>query len=301
MRPGSLLFRLIAAGLQPEDVSERFHNQTPPAATVAEIAAVGDGVRGWSPPERVLIGRRLPIGDTVPGLAEFISIDARFKQSVTLKLPVDIPSDEATLVPSVALAARILREARVPRNGSLLVVGLGLVGQAVLLLARHQGIQNLFAADASPTLQKKGEYNGASRIIRVAEESVRDVLAADTGGRGVNAAIFLSPEPGWVQEGMVSLAPGGTVVLGIPFSASIRMALNTAHIQSHEMRIQGVREFGPRDVKTALNAITQGNVNGESLISRRIPWAELDGQKLEPGYWEHATHVVVEGPATGTP
>jgi threonine dehydrogenase-like Zn-dependent dehydrogenase len=99
-----------------------------------------------------------------------------------------------------------------------------------------------------------------------------------------------------MQEGVQSLALGGTVVFGIPLSMSVQLGLASTHIQGRELRIQGVRAFGPRDVKTALKAMSQGTVNGESLISRRIPWNDLDGERLEPGYWHHGTHVVVEGP-----
>jgi threonine dehydrogenase-like Zn-dependent dehydrogenase len=290
------LFHLIAAGLQPEDLSPRFAGGTPTATTVVEIAAVGDGVRGWSPLDRAVLGRRLPTGEPIPGLSSFISIDGRFKQEVAQKIPAEIPADEATMLPSAALAARCLREGRVPRGGSLLVVGLGLAGQIALLLARHQGVLRIVAADASPTLLKKAEYNGASRIVRTAEESVREVLAAETGGQGVNAVVLFGGQPAWMQEGVQSLAHGGTVVFGIPLSQSVQLGLASPHIQSREIRIQGVHGFTPRDVKTALKAMSQGNVNGESLISRRIPWDALDGERLEPGYWQHGTHIVVEGP-----
>jgi threonine dehydrogenase-like Zn-dependent dehydrogenase len=294
--PGDLLFRLVAAGLQPEDLSPRFLGLTPTASAVAEIAAVGDGVRGWSPLDRAVLARHLPTGDPVPAVAAFIPVAGRYRQEAALKLPVEIPADEATMLPAAALAARCLREARVPRGGSLLVLGLGLVGQITLLLARHQGVQQIFAADASPTLQKKAEYNGASRVVRVGEESVRDVLVQETGARGVNAVVLFGGHPTWMQEGVQSLAHGGTVVFGIPLTLSIQISLASVHIQSREIRVQGVRAFAPRDVKTALKAMSQGNVNGESLISRRIAWGELDGETLAPGYWEHGTHVVVEGP-----
>ncbi|MGD8363170.1 MAG: zinc-binding dehydrogenase, partial [Gemmatimonadota bacterium] len=274
----------------------RYMGMTPTAAAVVEIAAVGDGVRGWSPLDRAVLGRHLPTGNPLPGLAAFIPMDARFRQEVALKLPVEIPADEATMLPAAALAARCLREARVPRGGTLLVVGLGLAGQIALLLARHQGARGIFAADASPTLLKKAEYNGASRVIGAGEASVREVLVRETGGHGVDAVLLLGGEPAWMQEGVQSLAVGGTVVFGIPLTTSVQLGMVSTHIQGRELRIQGVRAFGPRDVKTALKAMSQGTLNGDSLISRRIPWDKLDGERLEPGYWDHGTHLVVEGP-----
>jgi threonine dehydrogenase-like Zn-dependent dehydrogenase len=157
-------------------------------------------------------------------------------------------------------------------------------------------VDRIFAADTSPTLRKKGEYNGASRMIRWPEETVRETVARETGGRGVHSAILLSAQPDPVREAIESLGRGGSAILGIPPPSSVRLGFTSTLLQSREMRFQGVPAFHPRDLKTAVNALKQGTVNGESLISRRIPWAKLDGERIEPGYWEHATHVVVEGP-----
>jgi L-iditol 2-dehydrogenase len=293
--PGDLLFRLLAAGLSAEDVSaDRFLNRTPPARPVGEIAAAGDEVTGWNPLDRALL---LPAteGTALDGLADYFLVPAaQVKSGLLHRLPLDLPADDATLLPAAALATRALREARLGEIQSLLVIGLGLAGQIALRLARHQGLRAVYAADRSPTLRQRAEYSGATQVIRVQEVSLREELSRATGVEGV---VVLSPDAALAHDALQSLARGGSMVIGAPFSSSFLFALPGARLQRQELRIQGVGSFGAADLRAAHQALKQGIVNAETLVSKRVPWKDMASLEIAPDYWEHGTHVVVEGPS----
>ncbi len=297
-RPGELLFRLLVAGVTAEDVdTARFPDRTPSALPVGEIAAVGDGVSGWNPLDRALV---LPSSEreTIGGLAEYILIRAEETGEDRIhRLPLELSAEDATLLPAAALAARVLREARVDGIQSLLVIGLGLAGQIAVRMARHQGLRAVFAADRSPTLRQRAEYSGATRVLRVPELSLRDELARATEGAGVEGAVVLSPDADLAHEALQSLARGGSLVLGAPFSSSFLFALPGSRLQRQELRILGIGSFGPPDLRAARQALKQGIVNAETLVSRHVPWEDLPSAGLTPDYWDHGIHVVVEAPA----
>jgi threonine dehydrogenase-like Zn-dependent dehydrogenase len=298
--PGDILFLTHAVGITEDDVNPRLYvNRTPPGIAVGEVAAVGDEVSGWHPNDRALLLRPGlgKGGSSLLGLGTYVLASAALMENgLVRKLPDEIPSDEATLLPAAALAGRILRESQVPVGGRLLLLGLGLIGQIVALLARHQRVEAIFAGDPSSTLRKKAEWSGVTRVIRLPEEPLADVVMRETGGMGVHAVVVLSPDATLMHEAFGTLGDRGALVLGAPFPSSLLMAFSTARLQVRELRIQGVQGFDPPDLRQAETAVRQGIVNAESLVSKRVPWAELESLQLTPDYWAHGTHVLVEGP-----
>ena len=301
LAPGDLLFRLVAAGITAEDVSPSLYGgRTPPGIPVGEIAAVGEDVGGWSPLDRALLLRPplLPSMPPLNGLANYVHVPAALdKRDLDVRLSAEIPAEEATLLPAAAMAVRILREAQVPAGGRLLVLGLGLVGQIVVLLARHQRVDQIYAGDVSATLRRKAEWSGATRMVQLPHEWVTDAVTSTIGDSGVHAAVVLLPDAALIHQAFATLGVGGSLVLGAEFPASILMAIPAARIHSREIRMQGVRRFTERDMRDAIQAVRQGVVNAETLVSKRIAWDELQEVSLNDDYWYHGTHVVLEGPA----
>jgi L-iditol 2-dehydrogenase len=211
-------------------------------------------------------------------------------------LAEDISAEDATLLPATATAAHILREAALPTGGRLLVVGLGLVGQIVVLLARHQRAERIAVADPSPTLRAKAEWSGATRVIHVPQESLRDAVLAETGGQGVHAAVALLPDPSWLGEASRALGPRGALLVAADFPPGYVLNIAPAWVRRGEVRIQGVRGYGLRDLRDAVRAVHQGIVNAENLLTKRIAWADLESDAFSAEFWTHATHVVLLGP-----
>jgi len=300
LEPGDVLFRLRAVAVTAEETAPGVYgDRTPPGIPVGEPAAVGDEAGDWQPLDRALI-LRPPILPNVPpleGLSSFILLpEALQRRGVALRLPREMPAEDATLIPAAAAAARILREARVPPGGRLLVIGLGLVGQILVLMARHQRVDKILAADPSATLRRKAAWNGAMTSIVLPDEMVSDVIAYELGVGGVHAAVVLTPDVSLVHQALGSLTARGTLILGTALPSGVLMGFPAGRIQGKEFRIQGVARFEEEDIDEALKAIRQGIVNGETLISRRIAWEEAPGVELGPDYWEHGTHVVIQGP-----
>ena len=173
-----LLFKLLVAGVRAEDRPSP--EGSVPGVMVGEVAAVGDAVTRWNPLDRALI-----VSDTdahPSGISDFVHTgsdpDSRHGFRV-FRLPDNMNAEDATLLPSAATAARILRKAALPKGGRLLVVGLGLVGQILVLLARHQRVGHIMAADPSATLRAKAEWSGATGIIRIPEASIAEAVVAE--------------------------------------------------------------------------------------------------------------------------
>jgi|GEM_PF-1144004 len=292
-----LLFKLLVAGIRAEDhpgPSGRVQG-----VQVGEIAAVGDDVTRWNPSDRALL---VPDASRSSGIANYVytgeSSDDRRGFRV-IQIPDRMNAEDATLLPSAALAARILRTCALPKGGRLLVVGLGLVGQILMLFARHQRVEKILGADPSPTLRAKGEWSGATGIVRLPEESIQDAVLTMTRQKGVDAAVILSPNASWTADASRVISERGTLIFAALTPPGFNLSVAPAWIHQNEIRIQGVRGFGDPDLREAMRAIDQGTLNAENYVSRRTAWSELEAAHLDPAYWDHGTHVLIEGPEWG--
>jgi threonine dehydrogenase-like Zn-dependent dehydrogenase len=294
-----LLFQLLVAGIRAED-----HPQSGggvQGVQVGEIAAVGDQVTRWNPSDRALL---VPDGtqNQPSGIATYLftgeSPQARRGFRV-FQLPDRMNAEDATLLPSAALAARLLKKAALPKGGRLLVVGLGLVGQILMLFARHQRVEQILGADPSPTLRAKGEWSGATGTVRLPDESIQESVLTMTRRRGVDAAVILSPNPALIADASRVLSERGTLILAAESPPGFSVSVAPAWIQRNEIRIQGVRGFGDPDLREAMRAIDQGTLNAENYVSKRTGWSDVEETRLDAAYWDHGTLVLVEGPEWG--
>jgi len=292
-----LLFKLLVAGVRAEDYpgpSGRVQG-----VQVGEIAAVGDDVTGWSPSDRALL---VPDASRSSGIASYLHTGESPENRNGFRLyqiPDRMNAEDATLLPSAALAARILRTCALRKGGRLLVVGLGLVGQILMLFARHQRVEKILGADPSPTLRAKGEWSGATGIVRLPEESIQEAILSMTRQQGVDAAVILSSNASWIAEASRVISERGTLIFASETPPGFSLNVAPAWIQRNEIRLQGVRGFGDPDLREAMRAIDQGTLNAENYVSRRTAWSELEAAHLDPAYWDHGTHVLIEGPEWG--
>ncbi len=293
--PTEVLLRVLHAGLRPYDLDPRVYaGKTPPGIPVAEVVAIGERVRGWGSMDRVLIaGDSLREEIGVPGLQEYFTVPSRtLQRQLGRRLPTDLSPVDATLVPAAATASRLLRAAGVGDGSRIAVIGLGLVGQIAMVMARHDKADRVLGADTSATLRRKAEWAGATRLVRLGEDPFAAVAAQHTEGTGLDAAIVLLPDAALTHEAVQSLSVGGRLVLGTPLDSSFLLAFPAGQVQDRDLSIIGVNRFQESDVRTAMNTLR--NVSAEVLVSRRIGVEEIPGADLEPNYWEHGTHVVID-------
>ena len=148
-------------------------------------------------------------------------------------------------------------------------------------------------------MRAKGEWSGATGIVRLPEESIQEAILSMTRQQGVDAAVILSSNASWIAEASRVISERGTLIFASETPPGFSLNVAPAWIQRNEIRLQGVRGFGDPDLREAMRAIDQGTLNAENYVSRRTAWSELEAAHLDPAYWDHGTHVLIEGPEWG--
>lgn len=135
-----------------------------------------------------LFGYTKLYGQVAGGQAELVRVpEAQFGP---IKVPEGPPDDRFVFLSDVLPTAwQAVEYAGAPEIESLLVLGLGPIGDMAARIARHRGISTVIAADLVPERLERARSRG---IDTIDVSKVRDVAAAvreRTDGRGVAAVI----------------------------------------------------------------------------------------------------------------
>ena len=209
---GEVLVEVVATAVNRADVLQRkgFYNPPPGASPYpglecsGRIAALGDGVAGWS------------VGDEVcallsgGGYASLVAVPV----GQLLPVPAGVPLVEAAALPEVVCTvwSNVFQLAALQPGEVLLVHGgtSGIGTMATQLAVRHGA--RVVCTVGSPAKAERAEALGAERAIRYRDEDFVEVVRELTGGRGVDVVLD-NMGASYLPRNVQSLATGGRLVV----------------------------------------------------------------------------------------
>jgi threonine dehydrogenase-like Zn-dependent dehydrogenase len=205
----------------------------------------------------------------VPGAyAEYVGLGARH----ALRVPEGIPLQEAALVEPLAVGAHAVRLAGSLFGRSVLVVGAGPIGLAVIAFARFAGARAVVVSEIDPDKRRRAEEFGATAQM--------DPKVAGLG-EGYRALGVPLPDiifecvgvPGLLQE-CLALAPtrGRIVVVGVNRGEDVilpRVAIRK------ELSLQFVLGYQREDFALVLDLLAQRRIAAGRMITRVIGLDDL--------------------------
>jgi threonine dehydrogenase-like Zn-dependent dehydrogenase len=127
-------------------------------------------------------------GQVPGGQAEYLRVPQA--QFGPIKVP-EGPSDDRFVYLSDVLptAWQAVEYADVPDGGSLLVLGLGPIGEMSTRIAQHRGIEHVMAIDLVPERLDRARAHGVQAINLEEHDDLAAVVREQTGGRGPDSVI----------------------------------------------------------------------------------------------------------------
>lgn len=228
----------------------------------------------------------LQVGDRVVCPAAHAS-HAIVDASVCLKVPADLPDDEAAFFNLLAIAMQGLRKARVELGESVAVLGAGLIGILAMRLAQLSGGLPVVGIDLEEARLELAKRIGADNTIvssdRLGEE-LRELLAS----AGANVVIEATGVPLLVVTAFQLAAEGGRVILlgsargdteRVNFYRDVhRKGLHV--IGAHEI-MRPLHENSPgywtkvNEQKVCLDLLGRKRVNVAPLLTHRYDWRDF--------------------------
>jgi threonine dehydrogenase-like Zn-dependent dehydrogenase len=135
-----------------------------------------------------LLGYTKLYGQVPGGQAEFLRVPQA--QYGPIKVPEGPPDDRFVYLSDVLPTAwQAVEYADVPDGGSLLVLGLGPIGEMCCRIAQHRGAGHVLAVDLVPERLERARAHGVDAIDLTAQDDLPGYVRERTGGRGPDSVI----------------------------------------------------------------------------------------------------------------
>lgn len=203
-------------------------------SAAGRVVAVGEAVEGVRPGDRVATGGA--------GHADLQVVAGM----LAVRIPDDVTDQDAAFATLGAIALNGLRLAELGPGARIVVVGLGLVGQLTVRLARASGcLVAGIDVKAWPVERAAGH---ADLALLDAGASTTDAITAWARGRGVDAVLVTaatkSSEP--IRRATDLLRDRGTIVL----VGDVGMELERRPFYDKELQLRVARSYGPGRYET---------------------------------------------------
>jgi L-iditol 2-dehydrogenase len=268
------------------------------------VAAVGDGVKGFKPGDRVMAFHHIPCGEcfycrkktfaqcerykkvgTTAGLgeaagggfAEYIRVmDWIVGDGVApaglIRVPDDIPFEQAAFIEPVNTCFKAVKLLALEPDDTVLVIGQGSIGIILAALAAQTGA-TVLTSDMYP----KRHAIAAQFGLRHPLDARGDVVAASkaaTDGRGADVALVAVGSDELIETAMAAVRPGGRVMLFASTQHGVA-PFDPAAVCMDEKTLMGSYSASVAIQQEAIDLVFEGYRSGKldltKLISHRFP------------------------------
>jgi len=240
---------------------------------VAEVVAVGPGVEGIESGNRVLSSGGHRSASIVP-------------TSKLHLLPPDVYPEEAVFHTIGAGVVSALHLGQLGLGDAVAVVGLGLLGQLAVRLARLAGARPIVAVDLASERLDVARAGGATSAISPQSTDVRAEVERLTRGRMADLVFEMTGSPDAIPMAIgLARAQGRYVQVGCPRGKTEldfheAVLLPGLHVVGALFARQGSQETPEspwslrRNTELFLDLIQDGSLDVASLITHRYTWRE---------------------------
>ncbi|TAN42829.1 MAG: sorbitol dehydrogenase [Nitrospirae bacterium] len=204
------------------------------------------------------------------GVSEYILVPETNLFNDTFGIPDTVSFEDGSLIEPAACVLKSLKRSRLKKGDTVLVIGLGVMGQLHVLLAKEFGAARVIGADMVSFRIKKALEFGADHAIDVSKSELAAELSKMTGGRMADVVIVGPNSAAAMKQGIASAAAGGTVVLFTPAKPDEVLSFDPNDFYFRDITLTASYSCGPDDTKEALGFIERKIVSSEKLVTHRF-------------------------------
>ena len=294
--PGEALVKMAICGICTSDTLPWYVRRKAPAVLghepVGSLAAIGPNVEDFRTGDRVFVHHHAPcmtcrlcrrgLFSMCPtwkassldpgGLAEYVRVPALNLSTDTLRLPEELPFEDAALIEPTACAVQALkRRAQVRPGDRVLIIGMGIMGQLLSLVARHYGAGSVIVADRVRYRLDQGLELGADVAVDVTREDLNGAVSQATGGELADLVVVGPGSLEAMASGFSCVGVGGTVQLFTPAQPEELLQVDPYDLYARDLTITASYSCGPPDTREALDLVLNGVVSARQLVTHRFP------------------------------
>jgi (R,R)-butanediol dehydrogenase / meso-butanediol dehydrogenase / diacetyl reductase len=221
------------------------------------------------------------------GLAPFVAVSRR----AVFRAPEGLGAVEASLAEPVAVAAHAVRRAPHVFGSSVLVLGAGPIGLAILQCVRAAGAAATVVSETSEARRRAAGALGATTVVDPRVDptvpAVRDVT-----GHGADLVFDTTAAHAALADGIDALRPRGTLVSVAGWQEPARVDMGRAMVKEIDVRF--AMTYEPEiDFPVSLGLLASGGVDAATLITDDLPLDRLVDLGLEELLHHPDQHVKI--------
>jgi len=260
-----------------------------------EVVALGDGVEAVREGDRVFAHHHAPCGrcrrcrrgDYVHcptwrstslrpgGMAEYFIVPKENLCADTLVLPDEVDFEAGALIEPLACVVKSMRRAALNSDDTVVVVGLGIMGQLHVALAVHAGAR-VIAADLVPFRLERARQLGAAELVDVSSSDLAERVAELTDGAMANLVIVGPGSLPAMRSGIAAAGAGARVIL---FTASMledQLRISPFRLYFDEVSLIPSYSCGPDDTRAALELLRSAALPIDKLVTHRFALTQIN-------------------------
>jgi L-iditol 2-dehydrogenase len=294
-----ILVEMKACGVCGSDLMEWYLRSRAPLVLGHEptgvVIDVGDGVENFDAGDRVFVHHHVACltchycmrGDYTMcerfaqtnihpgGFAEYFRVPAPNVQVDTLKIPNDLPFEEATLIEPIGCCLRASSKCDIQPGDTVGIIGAGPSGIIHIMLAKLRGAGQVVTSDFIDYRLDAAKRFGADLAVNPQSENLVTKVREMTGGTGADVVIVTAPNIKALISGMEICRRGGTVLIFAPAKPE-----EVARIKPHRLffsEIKVVTSYSTSHIETrrALRLISTERIKADGLITHKFPLGRI--------------------------
>jgi L-iditol 2-dehydrogenase len=307
--PGELLVRVHTCGICGTDL-KKISTGSHSAPRIfgheiaGQVAAIGDGVRGFEIGQRVMVFHHIPCGDCYycerkvfaqcptykkvgvtaghepsgGGFSEYVRVMDWIVEKGVVKIPDHVSYEQASYIEPVNTCLKGIETLQLKRGETVLVIGQGPIGIILALLAKRAGARVV----TSDLYQQRLTLANSLGIAETLDGSA-DVVAEMktlTEGRGADAAIVAVASNSLIQKALDATRPGGRVLL---FAQTVRSKaeFDPSAVCMDEKTLLGSYSASVDLQNLSADFVFNSGIDLARLISHRFPLGQaIEGLQL---------------------
>lgn len=229
------------------------------------------------------------------GLTQRVAVSRRS----AFVVPEGLSVIDAALTEPVAVAVHAVRRAPATLGASVLVLGAGPVGLAILASVRAGGASLIAVSEPSPRRRIAAEAFGATVVVDPAETSVARAARELTGGVGVDIVFDTTAVPEAFNAGIKALRPRGTMMSVAGWQQQGRVDMGFAMAKEADIRF--TMTYEPEvDFPAAMHLLATRSADPDLLVSDHIALADVVELGLEELLHHNDAHLkILVDPSAG--
>ncbi len=230
------------------------------------VVAAGTDVVGVGP------GDAVGAWVTSHGFADYVAVKAQYTRPAA-----GVRLDTALAEP-LSCAVNAVERADVRLADDVVLIGAGFMGNLVQQLVALRGPRRLVVADARADALARAELMGATRVVDVTRESLTEVVADLTDGRGADITFECTGSQGALDTmGDVTRMSGKLVFVGFHQGAPRPVPLGYWNWMAFELVNGHFRDVGQimHGMTIGLRLLQAGSVSLDRLVTHRFPLDDI--------------------------